>query len=239
MQSTEPEVLLIDAGNTFVKVGLAKGGRVRSVRALPTGEVVKRPEVLAGLLKGKEVAVASVVPAVSELIKEVSPGALFVEAGKELPVKIDYEGQMGADRVANALGASTLFKSFVVASVGTAVVVDAVVNGEFRGGIILPGIELMGRALAERTALLPPVRGIRRELGRKTEECVRAGIFRAVEGAIRSVREEFGGLPLILTGGGGELFRDALGGIYLKELTLTGVFEFWKLKRGRELPQVG
>jgi type III pantothenate kinase len=238
MQSTEPEVLLVDAGNTFVKVGAVEGERVKLVRALPTKEVLKEPEALAELLKGKEVAVASVVPAVSKLIKEASPGTLFVEAGKELPVKIDYGSQMGADRVANILGGYSLFKSFVVASVGTAVVVDAVVNGEFKGGIILPGLELMAGALSKGTALLPRVKGVRREPGRKTEECIRTGIFRAVEGAIRSVREEFGGLPLILTGGGGELFRDALGGIYLKKLTLTGIFEYWKLKRGRALPQL-
>jgi len=238
MQSTEPEVLLIDAGNTFVKVGVAEGGRVSFLRALPTKEVLERPIALAELLKGKKVAVASVVPAVSKVVKEVSPDALFVEAGRELPVKIDYESPMGADRVANILGAYSLFKSFVVASVGTAVVVDAVVKGEFKGGIILPGIELMGRALSEKTALLPEVKEVRRELGTKTEECIGAGLFRAVEGAVRSVKEEFGGLPLILTGGGGRFFRKVLGGIYLKELTLAGTFEYWKLKRGRDLPQL-
>jgi type III pantothenate kinase len=238
MQSTEPEVLLVDAGNTFVKVGAVEGERVKLVRALPTKEVLKEPEALAELLKGKEVAVASVVPAVSKLIKEASPGALFVEADKELPVKIDYQGQMGADRVANILGAYSLFKSFVVASVGTAVVVDAVVNGEFKGGIILPGLELMAGALSKGTALLPRVKGVRREPGRKTEECIRTGIFRAVEGAIKTVREEFGGLPLILTGGAGEFFSEVLGGIYLRELTLLGISEYWKLKRGRELPQL-
>jgi type III pantothenate kinase len=112
-----------------------------------------------------------------------------------------------------------------------------VVKGEFKGGIILPGLELMAGALSKRTALLPLVEGVRREPGRETEECIRAGIFRAVEGAIKTVRDEFGGLPLILTGGAGESFSEVLGGIYLRELTLLGIFEFWKLKRGRELPQ--
>jgi len=239
MQSIEREVLLIDVGNTSIKVGRALKGGVELLSTLPTVKALKEPESLTGLLKERgEVAVASVVPQASKVIKEACPRALFVEPKGELPVKIPYRGRMGADRVANILGAYTLFKSFIVASVGTAVVVDAVVNGEFKGGIILPGLELMAGALRNKTALLPKVEGAERKLGRETEECIRGGIFRAIEGAVKTVKEELPGIPLILTGGGGNLFKEALGGIYLKDLTLTGIFEFWKLKRGRELPQL-
>ena len=238
MQSTEPKVFLIDAGNSFVKLGMARGGKVRLLRALSTKKVLERPQIVAELAEGGEVAVASVVPALSQIIKELFPAALFVKAGRELPVKIDYGGQMGADRVANLLGAYSLFKSFILASLGTAVVIDTVVDGRFRGGAILPGAELMAEILKDRTALLPEVKGVKREFGRETEGCIKAGIFRAIEGAIKTVKEDFPGIPLILTGGGGMVFERVLKGIYIKELTLAGIFEYWKLKRGRELPQL-
>jgi len=238
MQSIEREVLLLDVGNSAIKVGRTLKGKVEFLFALPTQKALKDRKELEEILKGRgEVAVASVVPELSKAIKEIFPKALFIENLQELPVKIGYKSSMGADRVANILGASTLFKSFIVASVGTAAVIDVVINRAFKGGAILPGPELMAEALKSKTALLPKVGGVREKVGKSTPECIKAGIFMGIKGAIKSLKGEFKGIPLILTGGGGDLFRESLGGIYIRELTLKGIFEFWKLKRGRELPQ--
>ncbi len=239
MQSTEPNLLLIDVGNTSVKVGRLSEEGVELLSRLPTYRVLKDPGLLKeeiGKFKGK-VGVASVVPHVSKVIKELFPQALFVKAGRELPVKIEYQGKMGADRVANILGGSCLLKSFIVVSLGTAVVVDAIINGEFRGGLILPGLRLMAKSLKEGTALLPQVSDFQGfKPGKSTEECIRAGIIGGVIGAVRTMKEEFPGVPLILTGGDSEVVSRLVGGIVVRELTLMGVAEYLKYKGGMGSP---
>ncbi|RKQ63397.1 type III pantothenate kinase [Thermovibrio guaymasensis] len=239
MQSTEPK-LLIDAGNSTVKVGVFKRGRVELVRRVPTEEILKDPKLLkelSGKFKG-EVGIASVVPEVSELIREFFPDSKFVKLERELPVKIHYVGEMGPDRIANILGGSTFFKSFIVASFGTATVVDVVINCEFKGGIILPGLKLMARALKEGTALLPEVKSFKSsKLGMKTRECIESGILRGTYGAVLSVKREFPGVPLILTGGYSRLIERLLNGILVEELTLLGIANFLSYKGGMKSPR--
>lgn len=68
--------------------------------------------------------------------------------------------QLGCDRFAAAIGAHALFpeRPLVVATCGTATTVDAVTaDGEFVGGMILPGLGLMAASLAKNTAQLPEV----------------------------------------------------------------------------------
>jgi len=236
MQSTELRALLIDGGNTAVKVGELSGERVELIARLPTEEVIERPELLLQKVKGFKgrVGIASVVPKLSKVLRELFPEGEFVGLMGELPVKIPYKGEMGADRVANILGGSSLFKSFIVASLGTATVIDVVVNGEFRGGFILPGVRLMARSLKEGTALLPQVKELRNfRPGNETKECIEAGILRGIGGAISSVRREFLGLPLILTGGDAGAIYPLTGGILIEELTLLGIGEYLKYKGGR------
>ena len=70
--------------------------------------------------------------------------------------------QLGADRWVSLIAArkraieSELFPSAcIVVNAGTAVTIDALdAGGVFRGGIILPGIQLMLRALSDNTAAL-------------------------------------------------------------------------------------
>ncbi|HWU99364.1 MAG TPA: type III pantothenate kinase [Oxalicibacterium sp.] len=68
--------------------------------------------------------------------------------------------QLGCDRLAAAIGARALFpqRALVVATCGTATTIDAVsANGDFIGGMILPGLGLMASSLAKNTAQLPEV----------------------------------------------------------------------------------
>ncbi|WP_457680032.1 type III pantothenate kinase [Thermovibrio sp.] len=235
MQNTEPKTLFIDAGNTFVKVAAKKGKRFKILKKFRTKELLKEPLPLKGVVKGKEVAFACVVPEVGEVIREFSLKSVEVRAVKGLPVKIEYRGEMGGDRVANILGGSSLFKSFIVASFGTATVVDAVVNGKFRGGVITPGLRLMGEALGKGTSLLPKVKEFKRpSLGRETVECIEGGILKATTSLVESVRNDFPGIPVLITGGFGKLVSKLVKGIFIEELTFMGIEEF--LKWGRRLP---
>ena len=237
MQSIERE-LLLDIGNTRIKVGVWEEGRVKLLKTFETAKVLKEPKEFRELLKGSgSVAVACVVPEIERIIRESSKECFFVEKGlSRLPIDLkDYSGNLGADRIANMAGAAELFNSFITVSCGTATVIDVVVDKKFIGGVILPGLRLMAESLAERTSLLPSVKNFKRlELGLDTSSSIEGGVLFATVGAVREVKREWKGLPLVITGGSGRVISELVGGIYISELTLRGIWRIW---RGRGLPR--
>ena len=69
---------------------------------------------------------------------------------------------------------------------GTATTVDALSEtGEFLGGLILPGMELMQRSLLSSAAQLTPGNGGLRDFPRNTADAMVSGIMRATIGAIQ------------------------------------------------------
>src|SRR6185312_17495461 len=76
-----------------------------------------------------------------------------------LAVRVDRPGEVGADRLVNALAAARLYGTpAVVVDFGTATTFDAVAgDGAFLGGAIAPGLELGIDALVKRTAKLPRI----------------------------------------------------------------------------------
>jgi len=86
-----------------------------------------------------------------------------VDSYQQLPlvVQVDEPGQVGIDRLLNAVAANRRRPpglAAVVIDAGSAVTVDLVdATGAFCGGAIFPGLRLMAQALHEHTALLPLV----------------------------------------------------------------------------------
>ena len=233
MQSIERSVLLIDAGNTKVKGALYKNGQIVPAFSIPTEKVVRDGELPS--INALDVAVASVVPEITETIRKVYPGALFISQKLKLPFKLSYRGNLGADRIASIAGGLKYSDSFIVVNCGTATVIDVIVKKEFVGGYILPGVKTMAESLFKRGALLPEVEVELQEMpGNSTEECIKAGITVATTGAIEKVKNRFK-LPLLITGGYGKLISEIVEGTFLKNLTFEGIYEIWKSVRG-ELP---
>ena len=235
MPSTEPEVLLIDAGNTRVKGALYSRRRILPLFSLKTDEVVRKGEL--PHINFPNAAAASVVPQVTEIIKRVYPGALLISSRLKLPFKVSYRGELGADRIANIAGGLKYSNSFVVVSCGTATVIDVVKEREFVGGYILPGVKTMATELYKRGALLPEVRLEEFSLkpGNSTEECIKSGISLATAGAIECVKNLYP-FPLFITGGLGKKVAKVIGGNFLKWLTFEGILEVWRTERGESSP---
>lgn len=116
---------------------------------------------------------------------------------------------LGVDRYAAMVGARRLFEGpLVVVDCGTAVTVDAVdSHGRHLGGLILPGLALMRRALSEGTAALPDVdRGAVAALACSTADAIVSGtalgLVSAVDGLCRRASARLEGEPVyVLTGG--------------------------------------
>ncbi|MHB1360599.1 MAG: type III pantothenate kinase [Rhodocyclaceae bacterium] len=204
-------ILCLDAGNTRLKWGLWDGQAWRGRGVLAHAESVqlidalpeKPSRVLACNVAG-ELAAARIEALAASLAVPLDWFRSSLAAGG-LSNGYDSSTQLGADRWAALLGARSLHDGpALVVMAGTATTIDALdANGVFRGGLILPGLELMRQALARNTAGLPVARGAFRELPTNTDDAIVSGCIAATLGAIeRMARQLDGGNLLCLISGG-------------------------------------
>ena len=251
-------LLAVDIGNTNITLGLVEGGVLVATRraGTPRGTTTDELEVLlAGLLAldGRtlddvsSIAVASVVPAQTAMIESVAArrgiSGLVAGAGTvPLAIRVDRPGEVGADRLVNALAAQRLYGTpAVVVDFGTATTFDCVgADGAYVGGAIAPGLELGLEALAARTAKLPRIelRTPDRAIGRDTVSAMQSGTIFGYQalatGLLALVRAELAeqagvapeAIRTILTGGlSAAPWATAIGGVDAidPDLTLKGL----------------
>ena len=223
-------LLVFDVGNTETTIGLCEGDVV-SARWRVTTDGSRTPDEVFLLVRAlleasgvertaiKGTAIGSVVPAVTAPLAEacqrlVGAPALIVGAQSALPITLDVDEPMtvGADRVINTLAASRLHgRDCIVVDLGTATTFDCITgDGTFLGGVIAPGVQMSADSLFRKTAklsateLVPP-RGV---IGRRTEECIRAGVVLgaadSIDGLVRRIKAVWPGTgePLVIATGG-------------------------------------
>jgi type III pantothenate kinase len=143
------------------------------------------------------------------------------EAGVELGARavVDRPEEVGADRLCNTVGAHDRYTApLVVVDFGTTTNFDVVdADGNYRGGIIAPGINLSNQALHLAAAKLPsvPIQRPERVIGTSTVACMQSGIFWGyvglIEGLVERVKREFGApMGVVATGGLAPLFDGAM-----------------------------
>ncbi len=127
-----------------------------------------------------------------------------------LVLQCDNPKEVGADRIVNAVGALDRYPGdLILIDFGTATTFDAVTeNAAWRGGIIVPGIQLSADALFERCAKLPRVDIAIPDtvIGRNTVTNIQSGLTYGyadlVDGLIRRMAVEMGGDPTVVATGG-------------------------------------
>ncbi|QNM96367.1 type III pantothenate kinase [Chitinimonas koreensis] len=216
-------VLLLDAGNSRLKWALATPGGYLAQGSLGYGERAQLPASLAGFdapraalgcnVAGPQVAAelaAQLAPLTIDWLRPVAAQAGLRNGYRE-------PGQLGADRWAALIGARGLAAGdCIVAMAGTALTVDALsAEGDFLGGLIVPGFRLMRQALAQGTADLGLPGGEPADFPRSTGEAIVNGALAALAGAIEQARgrlERHTGRPaqLLLSGGDGPLLAPLL-----------------------------
>jgi len=188
-------LLLVDAGNTNLTIGIARHGALVATRRAATRRALTADELevlLDGLLgldgasvaDASAVVLASVVPSVTAALERLtdrrSLPLLIVTTGTvPIAVRVDRPVEVGPDRLVNALAAARLYGApAIVVDFGTATTFDVVApDGAYIGGAIAPGLELGLEALAARTAKLPRVelRAPDRAIGRDTISAIQSG----------------------------------------------------------------
>ena len=223
-------LLVFDVGNTETTVGLFAGDVLAGQWRLTTS--LERTADEMGLLlralvdtsghaaaRVHSAAVGSVVPGATPALVEACEryfGArvLVVDATSALPITLDVDEPrtVGADRIINTLAASRIFRhDVVVVDLGTATTYDCITaDGVFLGGIIAPGVRTSAETLFRRTSKLPATELVapERVIGRRTEECIRAGVVfgsaDAIDGLVRRIKRAWpnANVPLVVATGG-------------------------------------
>jgi type III pantothenate kinase len=122
----------------------------------------------------------------------IRPMRLGADSGHGLRIGYRRPSELGADRVAAALGARAVLsgRDAIIVDCGTATTVTALRrDGTLVGGAIIPGAGLWSEILAARTAQLPRAaqRRPRGAIGRSPREAIAAGAFVGQAGAIREL----------------------------------------------------
>jgi type III pantothenate kinase len=217
-------ILAVDAGNTRIKWGLWDGGWLRQdsvakddVPLLAVAwQLLDRPRhVIASNVAG-----AQVREWLNAWARSRGLAVRWVTSQPEqCGVKNGYRepAQLGADRWAALVAARHLAGGAALAvNAGTAVTIDALTQeGEFLGGLIVPGLDLMAVALARGTAGLPRAPGAIAQFPGTTADAIASGAMQSVCGAIermeRALAERGAEPEILLSGGAAQVIRNHLG----------------------------
>lgn len=257
-------LLLIDIGNSEMTVGFHDGRMRRKVRCKTSlGVRAMMEETLRfisshHMRKPDDAVVCSVVPPITPHLIAALKRTFGIEKPLEvthtlrlgLRFRIRHPGKLGADRIANAAAAHRLFSGDkIVVDFGTATTCCLITaRGDYKGGVILPGLGISADSLALKTACLPVTR-IRpplRVIGNTTEGNIRSGLFfghaGAVERVLREMKREYyntskrkdkPAIKVIATGGYAGLITPYIKGITTvkPDLTLCGLRIIYELNR--------
>ncbi len=226
-------VILLDIGNTNIKIGAVVGERIVRTWRVATDHKKTADEygmVFMDLLSTEGfsfndvegIIISSVAPALNYTIEHMCSyythiKPIMVSHKINLGMKLDYvnPAELGADRIINAVGAYHCYGGPAITvdfgSATTFGMVDA--NGNFLGGAIAPGIKSSAESLTNTAAKLPRIELIRPKtiIGKTTVENMQAGVIYGftglVEGIVSKMKAESGfeDVKVIATGGMSEL----------------------------------
>ena len=212
--------MIIDIGNSRAKVVVMDGDTLvkeyvaeefnASLFAEIMGAYPAISRAIIASTRGDEERVKQIV---AERIAKV---VVFKPATTPIPLANHYHTPetLGADRLAAAVGAQAMYPDcdIMIVDFGTAITIDFVEGGAFKGGNISPGVTTRFRALTDYTARLPRCYATDEVLdyGRTTKEAIEQGVMRGIEQEIRGYIEPFmqknGEKCIIFTGGDAKYF---------------------------------
>ena len=153
-----------------------------------------------------------------------------------IKIKVNKK-QVGSDRLANAIGVIDNKSNYIILDFGTATTFDVVVNNQYLGGIIAPGLNISLETLVSKASLIPKINlsKISKIIGKNTKSAVKAGFYHGYIGLINNIvnsikKQTRKSYKLIITGGFSHLFKNSLNHktIINKDLTINGLLKIAK-----------
>ena len=253
-------ILCLDVGNTQIFGGVFKDSELVSAFRKSSTTIASSDEFGLFLravlresgfdpLEVRQVAICSVVPNFvhslrAATLKYFGGEPFLLQPGVKTGLKINYRNpvEVGADRIANAVGAVHRFPgtNLIILDLGTANTFCAVsADRQYLGGAITSGLRISMEALEAKTARLPAVEILKPAavVGRSTVEAIQSGLFFGAAGAIREITgrmkaECFHGqeVKVIGTGGFSRLFEEEnLFDELVPDLVLHGLYIVWQM----------
>ncbi len=221
-------LLVMDVGNSHTVMGLYDGNELRGHWRIITSNYRTGDELrilFAMLLQqdgidGSDITgccISSVVPQLNLALQQVCRDGfnvepIMIEPGVKTGIKLHNENpkEVGADRIVNAVaGVEEHDGDLIIIDFGTATTFDFVTaKAEYKGGIIVPGIQLSADALFEHCAKLPRVEIVvpTHVIGRDTVSNIRSGLTYGyadlVDGLVRRMSEEAEVTATVIATGG-------------------------------------
>ena len=220
-------LLAIDLGNTNTVFGVYEGDQLVMHWRLSTQKerTVDEYGILLRNLFSLEridakrirrVVIASVVPPLDPVLNEMASAYFAVKPmfvtheNAGIPILYDDPREVGADRIVNAVAVLHKYgKPAIVVDFGTATTFDAITAaGEYRGGVIAPGIVISAEALYEHAAKLPriEIQKPANVIGTSTITSMQSGLVYGyvalVDGIITRMKDELGSKTRVIGTGG-------------------------------------
>jgi type III pantothenate kinase len=241
LMKAENHVLVIDAGNTSIKVGSFINRHLKTVKIFTIKNLhffekwlstqVKYDAIVSSVLSNED----------TEKIIALLENYLLVSAETELPITLDYKTKhtLGIDRICNAVysAANSSTDYGVTIDIGTCVKFDLTgPNKHYIGGSISPGIQLRYKSLNDYTGKLPLISTKSKAtlIGNDTNSCIHSGVMNGLKAEITLMmaeyRVQFPSLTFFMTGGDASHFDlVSKNDIFADEnLTLKGLHEIYK-----------
>jgi len=219
-------ILAIDAGNSRVKWGIHDGDKFVRDGSAAHAELDTLDAQWAGLPAPSSIVIGNV--AGDDIGRKLRLLCLRWKPEPRWAASVSSQGgvfnhydepsQLGVDRWAALIGARGICPSAcIVANAGTAMTIDALgTQGQFLGGVVIPGFEMMHEALAANTARLSAQRGKFVVFPRTTRDAITSGAIQALCGAVERMRNEMLRAgheqpELIVSGGASEIIARHIG----------------------------
>lgn len=205
----EINLLVLDVGNSRLKIGVFKGGELTYTRRIGTDQQNDWPGTLEQAWAeiadrdNAEVAAVSSSPTLEAAVDSAAHAAtgqrpqwigIDRDIGLPTTVRTQVPAKTGVDRILNVAAAyEQLGKACCVVDAGSAVTVDFCDDsGAFLGGVIAPGAAAQARALHEVAPHLPTPALYKPDVafGDDSESAVNAGIYHGIRGLVRAVVEQ-------------------------------------------------
>ena len=257
-------LLCLDVGNSHIFVGVFDQHKLVTTFRYNTSSASSSDQIgvfFRGVLREKNidihsieaVAMCSVVPHLDYTVQSacqkyfgISP--FIIQPGVKTGLHIDYHNplEVGADRIANAMGAVAQFpgRPLLLVDLGTATTFCAVsADKHYLGGVIQVGMRLAMDALQGNTAKLPAVEIAkpREVLGRSTKHSLQSGVYYSQLAMIRAMvlqisAEVFTDEPPCVIGTGGfarGFSEEGVFDVIVSDLVLYGLREAYAMNRHR------
>jgi len=220
-------LLAIDLGNTNTVFGVYEGDQLvmhwrlstQKDRTVDEYGILLRNLFSLERIEAKRirrVVIASVVPPLDPVLNEMASAYFAVKPmfvtheNAGIPILYDDPREVGADRIVNAVAVLHKYgKPAIVVDFGTATTFDAITAaGEYRGGVIAPGIVISAEALYEHAAKLPriEIQKPANVIGTSTITSMQSGLVYGyvalVDGIITRMKEELGSKTRVIGTGG-------------------------------------